>query len=83
MSSFAPIPASQQFGAEGKILVRFETIDGDECAGIVGAGLMHLEGIFAGDEVGVEYFQVEDLELVKIETLVKLEREIIFEYNRE
>lgn len=68
--------------AEANILIKFITVSGCRLQGAVAANFNGIDKINAGDVVGIEYFQKADIELVKIENIVKLDREVIFESNK-
>ncbi len=70
-------------GAAGnKVAVGFKTVDAELLRADVPADTEGIKELRKDDVVYLEYFQREDFELVRIETIAKMSREIIYHNSR-
>ncbi len=70
-------------GAAGnKVAVSFKTVDGEVLRADVPADTEGIKDLRKTDVVYLEYFQREDFELVRIETIAKMSREIIYHSSK-
>jgi hypothetical protein len=67
----------------GKVCLTFKTIDGDRLKAVVPADMEAIKDICADDVVFIEYFQKEETEFVRIESISKMNWEVIYSWRRD
>jgi hypothetical protein len=68
--------------AGNKVAISFKTVDGEMLRADVPADTEGIKDFRKDDVVYLEYFQREDFELVRIETIAKMSREIIYHNSK-